>query len=89
MLYSSNMSDIFVPPYILLLSNIIEILGVIIGFVCIIYMFYFLIYLIYTILKNKKLPKLKSKLVLFVLCIVYILIGGLSSILSPIISLLF
>lgn len=62
--------------------NVLEIISIIIGYLSICYLLYILIYVLYCLIKKKKLQRIKSKVVLSLLALFYLLMNGLNGIIN-------
>ena len=62
--------------------NVLEIISIIIGYLSTCYLLYILIYVLYCLIKKKKLQRIKSKVVLSLLALFYLLMNGLNGIIS-------
>jgi hypothetical protein len=80
-----DMAD-FTPASIRTLREVTNVISIILGYLSIAYLLYILIYVLYCVIKKKKIQRVKTKAILSAFSIFYLLIGGLSSIISFILS---
>lgn len=80
-----DMAD-FTPASIRTLREVINVISIILGYLSIAYLLYILIYVLYCVIKKKRIQRVKTKAILSAFSTFYLLIGGLSSIISFILS---